>query len=359
MRFYLEHHRFYCGIDLHKSRMYVCIIEAEGKVLFHRNVKAHAESFLNVIALYQKQDLVVAVEATFNWYWLADLCADLGIKFVLGHALAMKAIHGGKTKNDKLDSEKIARLLRGGNFPQAYVYPRELRSMRDLLRRRMCFVRRRAKLLTHIRHVNSQHNCSPLPANLLTIKTRQQLRVRFPDPATQFNVSADVALLEAYTAEIKKMEDFLEENAKVQDAATFYRLQSVPGIGKTLALLIMYEVGQITRFPSAGDFLSYARLVPGCHESDGKNYGSPGRKMGNPHLKWAFSEAAVMLLRECEEADRMVARLEKRHGKAKALSILAARLGRVVYQMLTRKESFDRERFFAVQQKQDRQLATS
>ena len=358
MRFYQQQHRFYCGIDLHARMMYVCIINADGKVLVHRNVKTHAESFLNAIAVYQHQDLVVAVEATFNWYWLADFCTDLGIKFVLGHALAMKAIHGSKTKNDKLDSEKIARLLRGGNFPQAYVYPRELRSTRDLLRRRLVFVRRRAKLLTHIRHVNGQHNLSPLPANLLTIKTRQQLRVHFPDPATQFNVCGDVALLEAYTAEIKKMEDFLEENAKVQDAATFYRLQSVPGIGKTLALVIMYEVGDITRFPRAGDFLSYARLVPGCHESAGKNYGSPGRKMGNPHLKWAFSEAAVMLLRECEEADRMVARLEKRHGKSKALSILASRLGRVVYQMLTRKEAFDRERFFGTTQK-DRQLAAS
>jgi transposase len=135
MRFYTKTHQYYCGIDLHTRWMYLCILNQQGEILFHKNLKACPESFLKAVAPY-RQDLVVAVECIFSWYWLADLCAEEGIHFVLGHALYMKAIHGGKAKNDKIDSSKIAILLRGGNIPQAYVYPPQMRATRDLLRRR-------------------------------------------------------------------------------------------------------------------------------------------------------------------------------------------------------------------------------
>ena len=131
MRFYNRQHRHYCGIDLHVKTMYVCILDATGQVLVHRNVPSTPEALLDVVAPY-RDDLVVAAECMFTWYWLADVCAAEGIAFVLGHALAMKAIHGGKAKNDKLDSFKIASLLRGGLLPQAYVYPAAMRATRDL-----------------------------------------------------------------------------------------------------------------------------------------------------------------------------------------------------------------------------------
>ena len=112
MRFYTNQHRHYCGIDLHTKTMYVCILDRDGQVLAHKNLPSNPEAFLEVIAPY-RDDLVVAVECIFTWYWLADLCAAEGIAFVLGHALYMKAIHGGKAKNDKIDAHKIAILLRG------------------------------------------------------------------------------------------------------------------------------------------------------------------------------------------------------------------------------------------------------
>jgi transposase len=136
MRFYTKQHQFYCGIDLHARTMYACILDQHGAILLHRNMKASPEPFLQAIAPY-REDLVVCVECIFTWYWLADLCAHEGIPFVLGHALYMKAIHGGKAKNDKIDAQKIAVLLRGGMLPQAYVYPAAMRATRDLLRRRM------------------------------------------------------------------------------------------------------------------------------------------------------------------------------------------------------------------------------
>ena len=140
MRFYTSQHRHYCGIDLHTKTMYVCILDRDGQVLVHKNLPSSPEAFLDVIAPY-RDDLVVAVECIFTWYWLADLCAAEGIAFVLGHALYMKAIHGGKAKNDRIDALKIATLLRGGMLPQAYVYPAGMRATRDLLRRRLHLVR--------------------------------------------------------------------------------------------------------------------------------------------------------------------------------------------------------------------------
>ena len=157
MRFYTKQHQFYCGIDLHARTMYVCILSQDGEVLVHRNMQARPDAFLQAVAPY-RDHMVVAVECMFTWYWLADLCADAGIPFVLGHALYMKAIHGGKAKNDKIDSQKIAVLLRGGMLPQAYVYPAEMRATRDLLRRRTHLMRKRAELLAHVQNTNSQYN---------------------------------------------------------------------------------------------------------------------------------------------------------------------------------------------------------
>jgi len=131
MRFYTKQHKYSCGIDLHARSMYICILDKEGETVLHRNSKATPEAFLRAIAPY-REDVVVAVECMFVWYWLADLCAKEKIPFVLGHALYMKAIHGGKSKNDRIDSHKIAALLRGGTLPIAYVYPRKMRSTRDL-----------------------------------------------------------------------------------------------------------------------------------------------------------------------------------------------------------------------------------
>ena len=145
MRFYTKPHQFYCGIDVHARSMYVCLLRHDGAMRIHRNMKAAPEPFLKAIAPY-RDGLFVAVECIFTWYWLADLCAQEAIPFVLGHVLYMKAMHGGKAKNDKIDSQKIATLLRGGMLPKASVYPAEMRATRDLLRRRTPLRRKRAAL---------------------------------------------------------------------------------------------------------------------------------------------------------------------------------------------------------------------
>jgi transposase len=122
MKSYTKQHKYYCGIDLHTKKMYVCILDAEGQIRLHQKIKTDPEHFIRILPLF-REDIVVAVECVFTWYWVAGLCVEQNIPFVLGHALYMKAIHGGKAKNDKIDSHKIATLLRGGMLPQAYVYP--------------------------------------------------------------------------------------------------------------------------------------------------------------------------------------------------------------------------------------------
>jgi transposase len=288
MRFYTKQHHQYCGIDLHARTMYVCIMDRDGEIMVHRNLKASPEALLKVIAPY-RDDLAIAVECMFTWYWLADLCAREGITFVLGHALYMKAIHGGKAKNDKIDAHKIAALLRGGMLPKAYVYPAEMRATHDLLRRRMHLMRQRAELLAHIQNTNSQYNLPEIGKKLAYKANRAGVAERFPDPAVQKSVAVDLALIGHYDQLLRDVELSVLKTAKLHDANTLYLLRTVPGIGEILSLVLLYEIHHIQRFPRVQEFASYCRLVKCAKESAGKRYGTSGTKIGNAYLKWAFS----------------------------------------------------------------------
>jgi transposase len=340
MRFYTTQHPFYCGIDLHARTMYLCVLNQEGEILLHRNMKAGPDPFLQAIAPY-REGLVVCVECIFTWYWLADLCTAEGIPFGLGHAFYMKAIHGGKAKN-----HKIAVLLRGGMLPQAYVYPAEMRATRDLLRRRMHLMRKRAELLAHIQNTNSQYNLPEIGKKLAYKANRDGVADHFPEPAVQKSMEVDLALIDRYDRLLTDLELYIVKTAKKDDAQTFYRLRSVPGIGKIFALVLLYEIHDIHRFPRVQEFVSYCRLVKCAKESAGKRYGTSGKKIGNAYLKWAFSEAAVLFLRNNPAGQKYLARLEKKHGQGKALTVLAHKLARAVYYMLIRDTAFDLDKFF-------------
>jgi Transposase len=193
-RFYAKQHPFYCGIDLHARSLYVCIVNQDGEVLLHRNMTAAPAPFLKAIAPY-REGLVVAVECMFTWYWLADLCAQEGIAFVLGHARSMKAIHGGKAKNEKIDSHKIAVLLRGGMLPHAYVDPAPMRATRALLRRRTHLMRKRAELLAHVHNTNSQDHLPEIGKKIAYKANRDGVAERFADLAVQKTIEVDLALI--------------------------------------------------------------------------------------------------------------------------------------------------------------------
>jgi transposase len=258
----------------------------------------------------------------------------------------MKAIHGGKAKNDKIDSQKIAVLLRGGMLPQAYVYPADMRATRDLLRRRLHLSRKRAELLAHIQNTNSQYNLPEIGKKLAYKGNRDGVAERFQEPAVQKSVEVDLALIDHDDRLLSDVELTIVQTAKQHNAQALYRLQSVPGIGKILSLVLLYEIHDSTRFPRVQDFVSYCRLVKCAKESAGKRYGTAGAKIGNAYLKWAFSEAAVLFLRNNPAGQKYLARLEKHHGKGKALTVLAHKLARAVYYMLKRDTAFDMQKFF-------------
>ena len=349
MRFYCQPHRFYGGIDLHARSMYLCILDHDGNTVFDRNLPCDPKAFLHAIAPF-RDGIVVGVECMFGWYWVADLCREQQIPFVLGHALYMKAIHGGKAKNDRIDAGKIARLLRGGTFPLSYVYPKGMRETRDLLRRRMYLVHKRAELITHVQILNSQYNLPAFSKKLSFAANRAELRIaeRFRDASVRKNAELDLDLIDKLDELIGETELYLTRTAKVDDVQAYHRLQSIPGVGKILALVLLYELHEVARFDHVGQFLSYARLVRCRHESAGKKLGSGCRKIGNAHLRWAFGEAACLFLRASERARKWKQKQEKKRGPAKALAILAAKLGRAVYHMLRKKEAFDEQLFWSV-----------
>jgi transposase len=284
----------------------------------------------------------------FGWYWLADRCAEQHIPFVVGHALYMKLIHGGKAKNDRLDANKIARLLKGGNFPLAYAYPKGMRETRDLLRRRLYLVHKRAELITHLEILNAQNNLPPFGKKLSYAANRTELNIaqRFDNPSVQQSARLDLALIDKLDELIAQVERYLTRTAKIDDVQTYHRLRTIPGVGPVLALVLLYEMHRVERFEQVGQFLSYARLVPCLHESAGKKLGQGGKKMGNAHLRWAFAEAACLFLRGSVRARQWKQKQEKKHGSGKVLGILAARLARAAYHMLRKHEAFDEGRFW-------------
>lgn len=239
MRFYTGQHTYYCGIDPRTQMMYVCILDACGDVVLQRNTVAKPKSFLAAIEPF-KDELVVAAECMFTWYWVADVCECEGIPFVLGHALYMRAIHGGKTKNDRVDTHEIAVLLRGGMFPLAHVYPKEKRSTRDLLRRRTCFVLRRAELLGHGQNTSWQYRLEPIGRRLANRKGHETVPTLFDDAFVQSSIEANLELVGHYDGVIKRLEWQLTKQARIDDRATYDLLRSIPGVGKVLALILLY-----------------------------------------------------------------------------------------------------------------------
>jgi hypothetical protein len=238
MRFYNAQHPFYCGIDLHARSMYVCILHQDGEIRRHRNMQASPETFLQAMAP-SREAMVVAVACLFTWYWLADLCAHEGIPFVLGHALSMQAIHGGKAKNDQIDAHQIAVLLRGGMLPQVYGYPAAMRATRALLRRRMDRTRQRAELLAPIQPTNSQYNRPEIGHKRAYNANRDGVAERFPAPAVQQSMAVDLALL-GYDDPLRRALAWpIVTAAKQHDAHPLYLLQPVPGIGNILRLVLL------------------------------------------------------------------------------------------------------------------------
>lgn len=345
MQFYNETHKYTCGIDLHARNHVLCVRDKEGNTLYHRRILNNKEQLLEALSDY-REDVVVSAESTFNWYWLADACHEAGIRFVLGHAQYMKSIHEGKSKNDYLDSEKIARLTAARMLPQAYVYPAQLRGLRDVLRRRLYFTRFRAALKGHIRIVALQHNVSLDAASDKKGRSRRQALLScFSDKDVREVIDCNLRTITFLSSIISRLEKYAVTRINEVSPEQYKLLCSIPGIGPVLGLTILTEMHTVKRFSRCQNFLSYARLVRSIHFSNGEKVGKGKRKIGNPYLKWAFSEAAVSMTAQSQEVKEEVEMLKDRYGAAGAWSRTSLKIGRTVYYMLKHLKPFDLSRF--------------
>ena len=337
--------KYCCGIDLHARNMYVCIMDRAGTIKFHRNLKNDFALLTQALKPYRRS-LSIGVESTYNWYWLADGCHQAHIPFYLGHALYMKAIHGGKKKNDRIDSQTLADLMRSNFFPLAYAYPETMRATRDLLRRRHRFVSLRAEGYSHIQNTFSQQaNFDISREDVRQKKTRHGIPERLDHPDLSLSVDCDLDLIDQLDETIHKIEKQVLTQAKHHDRNALSILMSVPGLGEILALTILYEIHTITRFKSAGHFSSYSRLVKVERESAGKKIKGGHSKIGNPHLKWAFSEIIIIAQRYAPSIKKHYDKLKSKHGMGKAKAIIAHQFAIAVYHMLKNGQAFDEKRF--------------
>lgn len=344
MKYYTTTTEFNCGIDLHARQMYICIMNKEGKKLVHKNIKNNDFEFFLKLAAPYLHDLTVVCECCFNWYWLADACLDAGIEFVLAHALYLKHIHGGKNKNDRIDSEKLAHLLRTNLIPPSYVYPKERRPMRALLRQRMSYVWERSELLTHLSMNQTAEGLVPVAKGGHNRDVwEERILAQYADPLLKLAVECDMELIRSYDRRIELLDQKLAAEARREHGRDFPLLMTVPGIGRVLALTLLFEIDTIKRFPTVKDFVSYCRLVKGSVASAGKVKGLCGGKMGNPYLRWAFGEAAVIAKRNHPLLTPYAEKLVSQHGKFKGNAILANKFGRAVYFMLKKGTAFNAE----------------
>jgi transposase len=351
MVYALINQEYCCGVDLHAREMFLCIMDKSGKALLHKNMACAVENLSQALKPFLGK-IAVGVESTYNWYWLGDACHKMGIPFYLGHALYMKNSFDGKQKNDKVDSFKIANLMRTHYFPVAYAYPEAMRTTRDLLRRRAYYVRIRASAYAHIRNTFTQYGINDVGAlDVRRKSTRNSLPERLVAfPCAAVSLAQDLQSVETCDDIIDKLEQKSLEYAKHHDQPTYRLLQTIPGVGMVLALVLMYEIHTIERFSTPQRFSSYCRLVRAQRHSAGKNVGGSVAKgkIGNPYLKWAFSEIIATAQQFSPPIKQYYEKLKAKFGPARSKSVIAHRFGVAVYYMLKHGKGFD-ERLFVSQ----------
>jgi transposase len=271
----------YVGVDLHARTLFVCALDHAGTVRLARNLPARPEPFLRAVEPF-RPDPLVGCECVHSWYWLADVCRGQNIPFALGHAFGIRAVHASKTKSDAHDAEVIARLLRGGNFPLAYAYPRERRGLRDLLRTRLRLVRQRAELYGHVHTARRQLNLEPVGSDVKYQSKRDGAAADIPDPHTRRGVEARLNLLAPLDAEIRRLERDVEVAAGEHYPAELAALQTIPGVGRIISLTVLLEIDTVTRFESRQQFCSYARSSRRSRSRGARSWAWATRRAATP-----------------------------------------------------------------------------
>jgi len=338
--------KLYTGIDLHSNNNYIGIIDNDDRRVYKKRLPNKREVILAELEPFKKELAGIVVESTFNWYWLVDCLMDAGYKVHLANPAGIQKYKGLKYSNDDYDSFWLAHLLRLNILPEGYIYPKEDRPVRDLLRKRGHLVKLRTSLINSLQGIINR-NCG---FKLTTGKIKQisqdnitPLLAGEDDLALSGAVSKDT--IDYLSQQITRVERSVKNKVKIKPAFTW--LQTIPGVGLILALTITLETGSIGRFAKVGDFTSYCRKVPTSWTSNNKNKGKGNKKNGNKYLAWAFSEAAELARQYNEIARAFYNRKLARTNRMVAHAALAHKLARASYYIMRDNVEFDNKKLFA------------
>lgn len=338
--------QLYSGIDLHSNNVYAGISDQQDKRIYHKRLPNVPDVILSELEPY-KQDLVgVVVESTFNWYWLVDLLMENGYKVHLANPAAIQQYKGKKHCNDKDDAFWLAQLLRLGILAEGYIYPREDRPVRDLLRKRGHLVQLRTSLINSLQGIISRNcGCSLNNNKIKQLKEDHVSPLLGNDDDLRLSGEVSKESIDYLTKQIWKVEGVVEARVKLRKP--YAGLQTIPGIGKILGLTIMLETGAVERFPKVGDYSSYCRKVPSVWTSNNKKKGKGNQKNGNRYLAWAFSEAAELSRRYDQKARAFFNRKAVKTNRMVAHKALAHKLCRAAYYIMRDGVEYDPGKLFA------------
>jgi transposase len=345
VHYYLEEltMKCYCGIDLHSNNHWLTIIDEQDRRMVERRLANDLSLTLQALRPYQSELSAIAVESTFNWYWLVDGLMEAGYQVKLVNTSAVCQYDGLKHSDDRDDAFHLAHLLRLGILPTGYIYPKQERAVRDLLRQRGRLVQQRT---THVLNVKSTY------ARQLNIKVQTEIlngECKEPWPAvadlhTAMAIDVHRPVIGAINVEIRRIE--AEVRRQLKENTLYKLLLSVPGIGPILAWVILLEAGDMDRFAQVGHFTSYCRCVQGVKISNGKKKGEPNKKNGNPYLSWAFHEASHTAIRYLPQAKRYYERKARQRNRMVAMKAIAHKLARACYFILRDQVPFDADKLF-------------
>jgi transposase len=339
------------GIDLHSNNVLCGLMDEKGRRLAHKKLPCELDAILQFLKPYQKRIATIAVESTFNWYWLVDGLQDHGYQVVLANPAAMQPYSGMKHTDDVSDAFFLTELLRLNLLPTGHLCDRQSRPVRDLLRRRMLLVRQRTTLILSFKSLNERTLGQRVPLARVKTMSVADAQARFSAPADQLLSGTEIELMGHLTEAIQKLEQHILGVAGKW--STYQRLQELPGIAKILGLTIALETGDAKRFADAGNFASYCRCVKSLRQSNGKKKGENNRKCGNKYLAWAFVEAAHFACRYDDPCRRFYDRKRQQTNPVIATKALACKLAKAAWHVMAEDAPYDATRVFGPGKKQD------
>jgi len=337
--------RLYCGIDLHSNNSVVVLLDETDKVIFQKKLNNSLDLILEQLSVYKSRITAIAIESTFNWYWLVDGLMDAGYTVKLVNTAAVQTYSGLKHTDDKDDARWLAHLLRLNILPTGFIYPKEERAVRDLLRKRSQMVQQSTTNILSLQNILARNTAQSLSSYKIKKLDDEQAEKLINDPNITLSLKCNLNVIRCLQNTITEIETAVLQQARVRPE--FRKLLSVSGIGEILGLTIMLESGDMSRFEKVGNFSSYARCVKSERFSNGKKKGEGNRKNGNKYLAWAFIEAANFAIRY---NDKIKAFYQKKKAKTNgiiATKAVANKLARACYHILKDQVSFDVDKAFS------------